>query len=135
MALRCWQAVPARGAGQDISAGDRRPNGRGNGRSVGPDGPMPCLVPEHGPKTVPTRMITGAIAGVRKAGARRIAERGGTEHEVMSFMAHATPKEGATYTTKASRARMADSALAKVSGAKPEQTLSDLSDRLDKRGP
>ena len=54
--------------------------------------------------------------GLRKAGARRIAERGGTEHEVMSFMAHATPKEGATYTKKASRARMADSALAKVSG-------------------
>lgn len=72
--------------------------------------------------------------GLRKAGARRIAERGGTEHEVMSFMAHATPKEGATYTKKASRARMADSALAKVSGAKPEQTLSNLSDRLDKRG-
>jgi len=72
--------------------------------------------------------------GLRKAGARRIAERGGTEHEVMAFMAHATPKEGATYTKTASRARMADSALAKVSGAKPEQTLSNLSDRLDKRG-
>jgi integrase len=70
--------------------------------------------------------------GLRKAGARRIAEHGGTEHEVMSFMAHATPKEGATYTRQANRAMMADSALAKVSGVKPEQKLSNLSKRLDK---
>jgi len=70
--------------------------------------------------------------GLRKAGARRIAESGGTEHEVMSFMAHATPKEGATYTRKASRARMADSALSKVQGAKREQILSNPDRRLDK---
>jgi hypothetical protein len=50
----------------------------------------------------------------------------------MSFMAHATPKEGATYTRKASRAIMADSAMAKVAGLKREQKLSDLSERLDK---
>jgi len=42
--LRCWQAVPACGAGQDISAGDRRRNGR----CVGPARPMPCFMPEHG---------------------------------------------------------------------------------------
>jgi integrase len=72
--------------------------------------------------------------GLRKAGARRIAEQGGTEHEVMAFMAHATPKEGATYTKKASRARLADNAAAKVSGTKPERTSSNLSGRLDKRG-
>jgi hypothetical protein len=52
----------------------------------------------------------------------------------MAFMAHATPKEGATYTKKASRARLADNAAAKVSGTKPEQTLSNLSGRLDKQG-
>jgi hypothetical protein len=73
--------------------------------------------------------------GLRKAGARRIAESGGTEHEVMSFMAHATPKEGATYTRKASRAIMADSAMAKVAGLKREQKLSNLSERLDKSQP
>ncbi|MCE6960562.1 tyrosine-type recombinase/integrase [Cereibacter sphaeroides] len=71
--------------------------------------------------------------GLRKGLATSIADHGGTELEIMSVLAHATPKEGATYTKKANRVRLADSALAKLSGAKPEQKLSNLSDRLDKR--
>lgn len=69
--------------------------------------------------------------GLRKGQATRIAEEGGTELEVMSFLAHATPKEGATYTKKAGRAKLADRGLSRVSGIKPEQKLSNLSDGLD----
>ena len=71
--------------------------------------------------------------GLRKAGARRIAEAGASENEIMSFLAHSTPKEGATYTKKASRARMTEAALSRVSGTKPEQKLSNLSERLEKQ--
>lgn len=72
--------------------------------------------------------------GLRKAGARRIAEAGGTEHEVMAFLAHATPKEGATYTRKASRAILGDSAARRVSSKKQRTNVSNLPERLDKRG-
>lgn len=73
--------------------------------------------------------------GLRKGQATRIAEEGGTELEVMSFLAHATPKEGATYTKKAGRAKLADRGLSRVSGAKVEQNLSNLSDGLDNADP
>lgn len=73
--------------------------------------------------------------GLRKGQATRIADAGGGEREIMSFLAHATPKEGATYTKKADRAKLADRGLARVSGAKVEQSLSNLSDGLDKFRP
>ncbi len=68
--------------------------------------------------------------GLRKGQATRIAEEGGGELEVMSYLAHATPKEGATYTKKAGRAKLTDRALSRVSGANAEQNLANLSDRL-----
>lgn len=46
--------------------------------------------------------------GLRKGQATRIANGGGGELEIMSFLAHATPKEGATYTKKANRGVLAD---------------------------
>ncbi len=64
--------------------------------------------------------------GLRKAGARRLAEAGATEFEVMSFLGHSTAKEASRYTAAADRARMADSELAR---------LSNLPSRLDKTGP
>lgn len=70
--------------------------------------------------------------GLRKGQATRIADEGGSELEVMSFLAHKTPKEGATYTKKADRGRLTDAALSRVSGAKMEQTLSNQGDGLDK---
>lgn len=70
--------------------------------------------------------------GVRKGQATNIADSGGSEWEVMSFLAHATPHEAATYTKKANRGRLADSGLGRLSGAKAEQKLSNLSNRLDK---
>lgn len=76
-----------------------------------------------------------SIHGLRKGQATRMANEGATELEVMAFLAHSTPKEGATYTKKASRAKLADMALARVAGTKPEQNLSNPVERLDKTNP
>lgn len=72
------------------------------------------------------------LHGIRKGQATAIADAGGTEFEVMSFLAHATPKEAATYTRRADRGRLVDSGLSRLSGPNPEQTLSNLDKRLDK---
>lgn len=71
--------------------------------------------------------------GLRKGQATRIADNGGGELEVMSFLAHATPKEGAIYTKKVSRARLTDRGLARLSRVKEEQKLSNLRDGLDNK--
>lgn len=52
--------------------------------------------------------------GLRKAGARRLAEAGATEFEVMSFLGHATAKEASRYVAAANRATLADSGMAKL---------------------
>lgn len=72
-----------------------------------------------------------ALHGIRKGQATAIADHGGTEFEVMSFLAHASPKEAATYTKRAGRAKLADSALART---KKEQTLPNPSKRLGATG-
>lgn len=73
--------------------------------------------------------------GLRKAGATRLAEAGASEHEIMAFLAHSSPREGATYTRKAQRSRLADAAFARLPGPKSEQNLSNLAERLDKATP
>ena len=73
-----------------------------------------------------------SLHGIRKGQATAIADRGGTEFQVMAFLAHATPEEVATYTRKADRGRLTDSGLSRLSRANPEQTLSNLGKRLDK---
>lgn len=75
-----------------------------------------------------------AAHGLRKAGATRLADVGATEWEVMAFLAHGTPKEAATYTKNANRARLSDSGFAKLAGVKPERNVSNLSAKLDKEG-
>jgi integrase len=75
--------------------------------------------------------VPGSLHGLRKAGATRLANAGATPDEIRAFLAHATNKEGSTCTGKADRARLADSGMAKLSGAKPEQNLSNLATRLD----
>ena len=50
----------------------------------------------------------------------------------MAYLAHKTNAEGITYTRKADRGRLADSGIARVSGPKPEQKLSNLPGKLDK---
>lgn len=70
-----------------------------------------------------------SLHGIRKGQATAIADEGGTEFEVMSFLAHASPKEAATYTKKAGRAKLADSGLART---KKERTLPNHTERLGK---
>lgn len=76
-----------------------------------------------------------AAHGLRTAGATRLAEAGASEHEIMAFLAHASPREGATYTRKAQRSRLADAAFARLSGPEGEQNLPNLADALDKDTP
>ena len=75
--------------------------------------------------------VPGSLHGLRKAGATRLADAGATPDEIRAYLAHATNKEGSTYTGKADRARLADSGMAKLSGAKREQNLSNLAPILD----
>ena len=70
--------------------------------------------------------------GLRKARARILAEAGATELEIMSYLAHATPKEAATYTAAANRSAMTTSAVAKLLN-KEQTNLSNRSEKLDKR--
>ena len=72
--------------------------------------------------------------GLRKAGAVQLANSGGTELEVMAFLAHSTPKEGATYTNRASRSGRGDSGLSKVSDAQNARVVSNHPPRLAKKG-
>lgn len=67
---------------------------------------------------------------VRKAGATRLANAGATPDEIRAYLAHKTNAEGATYTGKADRARLADSGLAKLAEAKSGTNVSNLSERL-----
>ena len=53
--------------------------------------------------------VPGSAHGLRKAGARRLAEAGATEFEVMSFLGHASAKEASRYVAAANRATLADS--------------------------
>jgi len=74
-----------------------------------------------------------SLHGIRKGQATAIADAGGTEFEVMSFLAHASPKEASTYTKKAHRGRLTDSGLSRLGGVKPEQNLSNLPEGLGKK--
>jgi len=51
--------------------------------------------------------------------------------EIRAVMAHKTNKEGATYTKKADRSRLADSGFVGLSSTEAEQKLSNLPVRLD----
>ena len=73
----------------------------------------------------------GSLHGLRKAGATRLANAGATPDKIRAFLAHATKKEGSTYPREADRARLADRGMAKLSGVKPKQNVSNLSVRLD----
>ena len=87
----------------------------------------------------------GSEHELREAATGRCADLGCSAFEVMAItrhltsrappggvLAHASPKEAATYTKRADRRRLTDSALGRVTGPKPEQELSNLSESLDK---
>ena len=52
--------------------------------------------------------------GLRKATAARLAERGATAHEIMAITGHRTLQEVERYTRAAQKAKLADSAMAKL---------------------
>jgi len=54
------------------------------------------------------------LHGLKKGGMRRLAEAGGTAHELMAFSGHKTLTEVQRYTTDADRKHLADAALAKL---------------------
>lgn len=76
--------------------------------------------------------VPGSLHGLRKAGATRLANAGATPDEIRAFLAHSSNRQGSTYTRNADIARLADSGLAKLSGADGERKLPNLPKRLDK---
>lgn len=60
---------------------------------------------------LPTRC---RLHGLKKGGMRRLAEAGGTAHELMAFSGHKTLTEVQRYTTDADRKRLADAAMSKL---------------------
>jgi len=78
------------------------------------------------------------IHGLRKGGARRLAEAGATAHEIMSITGHKTLSEVQRYTAAAEREHLAEQAIAKLSErvrTKQHAELSNLPSRLDKTAP
>lgn len=71
--------------------------------------------------------VPGSLHGLRKAGATRLVEAGAWPDEIKAFLAHATNAQGATYTRKADRARLADSGMGKL------LSMSNRLSELDRR--
>lgn len=69
--------------------------------------------------------------GLRKAGARRLAEHGATEFQIMAFLAHRTAREASRYVAAANRTKLATAAMATLRVA-PD--LPNPSERLDNGG-
>ena len=58
------------------------------------------------------------LHGLKKSGMRRLAEAGGTAHELMAFSGHKTLTEVQRYTKDADRKKLADSTMAKLRSRK-----------------
>ncbi len=67
--------------------------------------------------------------GLRKAGARRLAEAGATEFEIMAFLAHKNTREAARYAMAANRSRLTSSGMAKLKKVVQPLRRLDNSDR------
>jgi integrase len=70
--------------------------------------------------------------GLRKCGATRLADAGCSEAEIMAWTGHKNPKELQTYTRARNQSGLADSAVMRRIGTKPEQNLSNPTSRLAK---
>jgi len=71
--------------------------------------------------------------GLRKAAARRLAEAGCSERQIMAVTGHKTPKEVTRYTREADQRQLADDAVRRMA-TKSERNLSNPTERLDKNG-
>jgi integrase len=73
------------------------------------------------------------LHGLKKSGMRRLAEAGGTAHELMAFSGHKTLTEVQRYTTDADRKRLADSAMAKLRDQSKNADYTNMASSLHKQ--
>jgi integrase len=73
------------------------------------------------------------LHGLKKGGMRRLAEAGGTAHELMAFSGHKTLTEVQRYTTDADRKRLADAAMAKLRDQSKNTDYTNTAPRLHKQ--
>jgi integrase len=79
---------------------------------------------------LPTRC---RLHGLKKGGMRRLAEAGGTAHELMAFSGHKTLTEVQRYTADADRKRLADAAMAKLRDQSKNADYTNTATHLHKR--
>jgi integrase len=75
--------------------------------------------------------------GLRKLAATRLAEQGCSEREIMAITGHRSVSEVSRYTKAAEQAKLAERAMAKLSGRKrtnSDEKLSSMPTLLDKTG-
>jgi integrase len=73
------------------------------------------------------------LHGLKKGGMRRLAEAGGTAHELMAFSGHKTLTEVQRYTADADRKRLADAAMAKLRDQNKNADCTNTVPRLHKQ--
>ena len=74
------------------------------------------------------------LHGLKKGGMRRLAEAGGTAHELMAFSGHKTLIEVQRYTADADRKRLADAAMAKLRDQSKNADYTNTASPLHKHG-
>jgi integrase len=75
------------------------------------------------------------LHGLKKGGMRRLAEAGGTAHELMAISGHKTLTEVQRYTKDADRKKLADSGMAKLRGQSENTIVTNIEPSLHKQGP
>ena len=71
--------------------------------------------------------------GLKKGGMRRLAEAGGTAHELMAISGHKTLTEVQRYTKDADRKKLADSGMAKLGGQSKNTNVTNIEAPLHKQ--
>jgi integrase len=74
------------------------------------------------------------LHGLKKSGMRRLAEAGGTAHELMAISGHKTLAEVQRYTKDADRKKLADSGMAKLRGHSENSNVTNIESPLHKQG-
>jgi len=72
------------------------------------------------------------LHGLKKSGMRRLAEAGGTAHELMAVSGHKTLSEVQRYTKDADRRKLADSAMAKLRSQTGNDNVTNIKPPLHK---
>ncbi len=72
------------------------------------------------------------LHGLKKSGMTRIANAGGSAHELMAISGHRTLSEVQRYTNDADRKRLADSGMARLSGQTENTNFTNIGDPMHK---